>query len=71
MFRGLEHTAHKKPLKEMGFFNLEKTKGEYNRSLLQTEGRAGGAIEKADSSQRHTAQGQEAMDRRCSKENSC
>lgn len=42
MFTGLEHTAHKKPLKEMGFFNLEKTKGEYNDSLLQTGGRAGG-----------------------------
>lgn len=42
MFTGLEHTSHKKPLKEMGFFNLEKTKSKYNDSLLQTGGRAGG-----------------------------
>ncbi|PKU37592.1 hypothetical protein llap_12107 [Limosa lapponica baueri] len=65
MARGLEHPMYEKPLKEPGFFYLEKIENEYSCSL------PGGAIKKTDSSQRHTAGEQEAMNTNCSKENSC
>lgn len=67
MVWGLEPTMYEKPLKGLGFFNLEKTKNESNCSLPQTKR---GAIQKTDSSESHTAEEQEAMDMTCSKENS-
>lgn len=55
-------------LQELCFFSLEKIKNESTCSLSKTEG---GTTRKTDSSQRYTAEGQEAIDMSCSKENSC
>lgn len=66
--RGLMHTMYKKPMQEMCFSSLEETKYESTCTLPKTEA---DATRKTDSSQRHTAEEQEAMDMSCSKENSC